>query len=438
MNGEVERKERLDELLDWACAYKGWTRKQLAAHLGRDATHLVPESGNPKSDFILALSKVLDWPVEATIECIWGDGALGRSATPAAERSRTQAGGHAPALSFWEIDALCVAAHRAGDWAKMLTAARQELAIAKDANERSVGYLREAGAWNGMGRYANEAESYRAALAESPIPAERRLLLETNLANCLLHLGRFVEARGVAADVLETIQAEKPEGESGRLAEALAYWVRGESFRMLADREATSAVAHATKARAMLTTAERLLLEMSRDQGDDSSYSGIAHTARAGLLHADAILGKVPVADAVAKVMAELDKVVDPEAVPAGDWLESYGWWCVIGSQIALHGPTGSGVRGLSADEVDRAVAICTMKGHEIADRLGNWAMRQQLFMLEHRRRQRSAGAAIGLEDEWLIDAEELRDILGSIGRFDQFRRTGWDILRSATIVGAR
>jgi hypothetical protein len=110
----------------------------------------------------------------------------------------------------------------------------------------------------------------------------------------------------------------------------------------------------------------------------------------------------------------------------------------VIGSQIALHGPTGSGVRGLSADEVDRAVAICTMKGHEIADRLGNWAMRQQLFMLEHRRRQRSAGAAIGLEDEWLIDAEELRDILGSIGRFDQFRRTGWDILRSATIVGAR
>ena len=57
------RKIRLEQLLELAIAYRGWTRKELAKALGRDPTKLVPGSGVPKLDLVTELARVLDWPV---------------------------------------------------------------------------------------------------------------------------------------------------------------------------------------------------------------------------------------------------------------------------------------------------------------------------------------------------------------------------------------
>ena len=58
------RRHRLGQLLDLAQNYRGWTRKQLSAELGRDPTKLIPGSGVPKLDVIIALAKTLDWTLD--------------------------------------------------------------------------------------------------------------------------------------------------------------------------------------------------------------------------------------------------------------------------------------------------------------------------------------------------------------------------------------
>jgi hypothetical protein len=80
-------------------------------------------------------------------------------------------------------------------------------------------------------------------------------------------------------------------------------------------------------------------------------------------------------------------------------------------------------------------MAVFTNKGYEIADRLDNWAMRERLFTMEFLQRQRLNELA-GFPVEWTIDNEEVRLIVGTMGRFPMFRTTGWKILQTATVVG--
>ena len=68
-----DRRHRLGQLLDLAQNYRGWTRKQLSAELGRDPTKLVPSSGVPKLDVIIALAKTLDWTLDDVVAHLWLD-----------------------------------------------------------------------------------------------------------------------------------------------------------------------------------------------------------------------------------------------------------------------------------------------------------------------------------------------------------------------------
>jgi hypothetical protein len=79
-------------------------------------------------------------------------------------------------------------------------------------------------------------------------------------------------------------------------------------------------------------------------------------------------------------------------------------------------------------------VAIFTNKGYEIAEKLDNWALREKLFTLEFLQRQR-LNDLVGSPLEWTIDGEEVRTIVGAMGRVPTFRQTGWDILNSARVV---
>jgi hypothetical protein len=81
-------------------------------------------------------------------------------------------------------------------------------------------------------------------------------------------------------------------------------------------------------------------------------------------------------------------------------------------------------------------MAVFTNKAIEVADRLGNWSLRERAFSLEMVRRDRLERST-GFDPEWVLDEEDVRTIAGTMGRFPSFRDTGWRILSQARIVEA-
>ena len=115
--------------------------------------------------------------------------------------------------------------------------------------------------------------------------------------------------------------------------------------------------------------------------------------------------------------------------MPVGDWLESWGWWAIFGCNIAL--------RGLQEPQLHHNMAVFTNKAIEIADRLGNWSMRERAFTMEHFRRRRVADST-GFQPDWVLDEDDIRVITGTMGRFPGFRETGWHILEKARVFEGR
>ena len=145
------------------------------------------------------------------------------------------------------------------------------------------------------------------------------------------------------------------------------------------------------------------------------------------MIEADVALGQRSPADALAELTAGLDVVRDLDDGLVGDRLESYGWWCIFGCNIAL--------RHLECErQLQQTMAILTNKADEIADRLDNWSMRERVFTMQHTRWERAVTSS-GFEIPCVIDTDDVRVIAGTMGRFPAFRDTGWRILQSARII---
>ena len=177
----------------------------------------------------------------------------------------------------------------------------------------------------------------------------------------------------------------------------------------------------------------RIDLEASREQYlllaeefDDNSYRGVANTCLGALHEVDAASGILDPHEAIEQIELGLDAVIDPTAVPLGDILESWGWWAIFGCNISL--------RHLEGEDLHHHMALCTNKAIEIAERLGNWSMRERAFTLEHFRRQQAKLEGIP-EQGWALDEDDIRVITGTMGRFPSFREVGWQILRGANVL---
>jgi hypothetical protein len=409
-DAELARKRRLEQLLELAGVYRGWTRKQLAAALDRDATKVVPESGNPKLDLVVALSDLLDWPVGDVVNALWGDASQG---------------GEETAKSFGTLEDEIVALHRAGKYQDVLKRSPALLGMARNAQERAIARIREYAGWDGLGRYSKGIEVLRAGLAESPISRGARLVLESNLALAYYSMNYAVEARALAKDLIEYLSEEPPATESERSSHAYAHFVSGQASRLLMASDVVGQKRHAERSIADLAKAESIYKALF-EEFNDQLYAGQARTSRLGALEARVLLGQVQAADAVKGIMDDLDAVVDLDQVPGADLLDSYCWSCIFGANIAL--------RHLPDRDMNRTVAILTNKGYELAERLNNWSLREKLFTLEFLQRQRVT-ELIGTPLEWTIDSEEVRTIVGAMGRFPSFRQTGWEILRTARVI---
>ncbi|MEQ8850627.1 MAG: hypothetical protein RIB32_02470 [Phycisphaerales bacterium] len=413
MERSQERRERLHRLIDLARASRGWSRARLARALHRDPTKLYPESGNPKLDFLMNLADVLEWSVGDVADAVWGKGMAELIAAEPKDRT------------FIQVDDEALAAYDHGQHERMAELAREMYAIARDADGRALACIREAGAWDGLGRYPKALDAIQRGLNETGISVRYRLILQANLANAQYTLWQLTPALGTAqvlADWYASNPADETESEK-RLA--FVQYVRGNIRRRLMAIEPESAPQHCGAGMADLTAAqatyERLAAEL-----DDQTLGGIANTCRGGLLELRVENGDLAASEAVDTIISGLDAVVNIEEMGSGDWLESYGWWSIFGSNIAL--------RHLEGRRLQQSLAILTNKALEIADRLDNWALRERVFTMQYALHQRMVDST-GFDLPFTIDDEDRTLIAGAMGRFPSFRSIGWQILETARVV---
>lgn len=397
--------------MDLARVYRGWSRQELASNLGRDLSKVVPDSGNPKLDLVVALAEALDWSVGDVAQCVWD------------EPMQLPPCG----LDFAALDAQAMEAHRAGDWRRLIAGGAMLLRAASTPAERARALNRISGGHDGLGRHGKSLDCIREALSLAPLTPGLELMLRVNLCGAHYALWHVAEARAAARELVEQFEARAPEGRLERVAQAFALMYRGQCARRAIAAMPDAAKRNATEARADLERAGTLFSKLAREFGDDS-YGGVANTCRGALMEVDCALGTLDPVDAVATITEALGGVEDPQLAPPGDWLESYGWWCIFGCNIA--------VRYLQDPQFHRAMAIFTNKAVEIADRLDNWSLRERAFSLEQARRDRLQKST-GFDAEWVLDEDEVRTITGTMGRFPSFRETGWKILTEARIVGS-
>jgi len=410
-----ERRERLHQLLDLARASRGWSRTELARALRRDPTKLYGDSGNPKLDFLVALADALEWPVGEVVGAVWGDGGSDRSC----DEVETE--------DFQSLDRRTMEAHHAGEYGRMVELSHRLFEIATTPEQRGIACNREAGGWDGLGRYTKALDAVRRGLQQGQISTELRLKLQGNLANAYYTLWDLTSAMGVAEMLVQWHRENPPDSPGRARRAAFARYVRGNTHRRLIGVEEERTQMHAQMAREDLDASMREYERLAIEQ-DDKSLAGIANTCRAGILEADVELGAVEPSEAIRILNEGLDRVVDLDAVGVGDWMESYGWWCIFGGNIAL--------RHLHGRQLQQALAVFTNKALEIADRLDNWAMRERVFSLQYALHEAMI-TSTDFEIDFTIDDEDRRLIAGTMGRFPRFRGVGWRILRTAKLVAA-
>ncbi|MBX3355416.1 MAG: tetratricopeptide repeat protein [Phycisphaeraceae bacterium] len=406
---ERERKERLLRMLEVAQAYRGCSKAQLAHYLDRDPAKIAPDSGNPKLDLIFNLADLVEWPVGDLAEALWG---RHDSRTGDGERKAVPDG------DFRQIDALVREAHRRGDYAEMRRLGERMLDLAATPLERAGARMRVGNAWLDEGRFTRALEWLQAAADEHEAPGHVLEMVRVNLATAHLALWNLSEAEGLARLVLLGTASLDRASRRIRVTEAHAHYVIGSALqRKVQSMSLEAAPAAAIKAIDSLRRAQADHEALHREF-DDPTYQGIANTCRAAILEMEVEAGILDLDVALASLMLGLDEVIDPSSV-RGDLLESWGWWCVSGLMLAL--------RRLDGDEQQRAAAVFSNKAFELADATGSWALRERAFCLGHLSSQ-----ACGSVDpaEVMLDTEDLRSLVGTMGRFPRFRPTGWQILR--------
>ena len=411
--------ERLHRLLDMVRDAYCWGRSDLARALGRDPSSVYPSTPDAKLDFVERLARLLEWPIDAVVETI-------RYGAPGCGIDLDEDEGEsAPEADFETLLNQAREAYKHGQYERTIKLARQMLRIAKTPTERAQAWAKAGAGWDGLGHYIKAIEALRCAVREPEVDSEVRRFVRVNLASVYYSAGDLTPAHGIAHQLVNKFKRDKPRCLSDQMTEALAYYVRGASSLRLIATEPDEIHEHASCGLADLRASRRLHTCLAQ-HSDRSYFDGIANTCLGGIIVAETELGRRSANEAVETLRDGLPASLEPEVCPPGDWLESYGWWCVFGTELAI--------RHLSLGEMQRAVAVFTSKLSEIADKMNNWAFREFSLTMKytaHKKLEEQTGA----EFPEFIDAEELRRIFGTMGRFPRFRPLGWEILQNVKVV---
>jgi len=419
-------KQRLEELIALARTYRGWSSKDLARELGRDVHHLVPNSGVPKLDIVIALAEALDWTVQDVVDDLCGNvpaAPKSTKSTKSPKSSKSKAEPEVDADSFAALNRAAWDAWQAGEYERMVLFARHAYVAASSPNERGIACIREFSAWDCLGRYQLALEAVQRGLADGPTEDDVAGPLRNNLGYCHYILGQHEEAVGVATALIEELESGELSGPCVNSSRGFAHFVRGVAIR---ERVASGAQVKAHRSRraiADLTAASELLDRFGRENDAPASI-GIGMTARGALMTLRALTGEIPARTAIDATLERLEEVIDPTQSPSKHVVEAIGWWCVFGCEVA-------NLKLNDEDQRLHALGVLTNKVDEISQVTGNWALRERVWRLEVLRRLGADGGAI---EPWVIDRSDARDLTGAMARFPHFRAIGWQVFRAAEI----
>jgi len=412
----ARRRARLRVLLDLARRMNGWSRQDLADRLGRDPTKLVPASGNPKLDLVVAIAGALGWDPGDVVGELWA---------MSAEEERRATTDRADALDDLRRRGLAALGERRWDDVRWIATALRTRNGAFDRSDRALADELEAAAWSGAGCHATALAVARRALSDGGLEFAGRLRLSLRLAMSNYELWHLVEARAIASELLGELTRRSVDDRLVRRTVAAAHAIRGHASRRLIGADPRRRRSHVGQACEDLAVAEREFLTLFEEFGDDADL-GASHLHRGGALEARAT-GEDRAGEAVETIVDGLENAVDLDRLGPEETIEAHGWWCVFGCNLAL--------RGMAGERQERCLAILTNKAFEIADRIEHWSIRERAFTFEHFRRQRIDETAEPAAEEWVLDEEDLGHVLGTMGRFPAFRPVGWRILESSGLV---
>jgi len=390
-----------------ARTYRGWSNRDLARELGRDTHHLVPESGMPKLDIVIALAEALDWTVQDVVDDLCGNVPPGTKETP---------------TETWaDLDRAAYAALQKGEFEQAATLAKRAYFAASNGHERASACMREFGAWDGLGRYLLAMEACQRGLREEGRGLQLTITLRNNLANFHYLLGSFDESFGVSTATITLIGGRQLTGDVVRASLGFARYVRGNAMRAMMMSGSEWDAEDANTAIEDLRAASAILRE-SAEKLDAPLHRETAMIADGAQIAVEVMAGRLSIAEAMDRYLTFVDECVDPSMVGKLR-LETVGWWSVFASEVAF-------AKIKDSDELERLLAIFTNKVNEVAAAIGNWAFRERVWSLELARRE----AAPHTSEEWVIDSEDARELSGAMARFPRFRAIGWKVFRSATI----
>ena len=417
--GAQTARERLHRLVDLARLYRGWTRKQLAKALGRDPTRVYPDTDNPKVSFMIALADALEWSVDEVVEYVFSG----------VEPPSGQDGVRVAPQDFDALNERIRAEYRAGDFARVVVLARQLQTIARNPDEFARACNHEFTGWEGLGRYGRAFGALQRGLANAGrLSASVRWMLQSNVALTLLMLGELHQARGCADAILEWFAENPLEHRRDERTIAFARSIRGHAFRELATEEAELSAPYARRAVRDLAAAEKQFRVLAGRE--NNPWLGFYATwNRWGRIDCECLSGRRQASDVVEQTLRDLDAVRDIRAVNTQAELLGWGYGCVIVGGIAL--------RELAIADCARAVDILIDKAIEIADHRGDWWLRQRAYTLKYRLHE-AVNREAPLSLDLALDEEELRSVVGLIGRFPRFRDLGWRVLDNATVLVKR
>jgi tetratricopeptide (TPR) repeat protein len=326
--------------------------------------------------------------------------------------------------SFEAISRASIEARHDGRFDEALRLASRLRLVAGSDREHAIACLREGSVWDRRGRYARALECAQEGLGMNCRDLDVRTTLQGRLANAHYTLWHLVEAKAVGRDLVEAFEGATPDDPVLRENLGMAHYAIGHAARRQIDPSESEPTRRLDEARMHLRRAASIFLDLHRDH-DRPTDLAFARICTGGLLEVEAAAGRHEPGAAIDQVMVELEGAIDVEGCASVDLLESHGWWAIFGCNIAL--------RHLQGSDLHRPMAVFTNKALEIAERIGNWGLRERAFTLEHFRRQRIADL-IGDEQDWFLDDEEIRTITGTMGRFPGFRRIGWRILEAARV----
>lgn len=419
MTKDRARTERLHRLIDLARTTRGWSRAELARHLRRDPTKVYPESGNPKSDFVVALASALDWPVGAVLETIWNGDASG---SPRVVEVKPSERGSSSDKAFELLYSEAREAHDDGRYRDMIELAGRMYVSADSEERRAFSCAMEASGWDGLGRYTQEVDACRRGLACQGVSSYTRNILRSTLANAWYSLWDLEPALGTAELLANHYESNPPKREVDWKRVAFVHYLRGHVRRRFMSVEPDEADRHRELAIADLTTSERMYNDLSESLGDPQ-LAGIAATCRAGIDECRVHRGELDGPSTVAAMIHRVEEGLGSRSVPRGDVMESLGWTSIFATNIAMRTMDGADLQG----------AMKTLLGYtlDIADHLDNWAMRERAFSMQMSL-HRLLSERTGLELDMSIDETDRTLISATMSRFPAFQQTGWAMLESS------